>query len=159
VQLKYCGACGARRPTLAQEEQLRELEITLRQLERLYNSGVMTEPDFRVLQTRIVSEREQLLFPSGRPGAAKQPSQRTPEPVAQKQSAPPPVVEPTPSRSVTQPDAKSPSPEDESRPAGEWTYRQLRTFIRLHRVNPSPKYWLRSWSRATFAGARLSAGS
>src|SRR5262252_9552603 len=30
VQLKYCGVCGAHRPTLAQEEQLRELEITHR---------------------------------------------------------------------------------------------------------------------------------
>jgi len=121
VQLKYCGVCGARRPTLAQEEQLRELEITLRQLERLQKSGAMSEADFRVLQTRIVSEREQALFPSGRPGAAKQPSLRTPEPVAQKQPAPPPSAEPTPPRSVTEPAVKSPSPKDEWRPAGEWT--------------------------------------
>jgi hypothetical protein len=121
VQLKFCGVCGARRPTLAQEEQLRELEITLRQLERLHKSGAMTETDFRVLQTRIVSEREQMLFPAGRPGAAKQPTLHTPERVAQKKPTPPPGAEPTPPRSVTEPAVKSQSPEDESRPAGEWT--------------------------------------
>src|SRR4030095_5138766 len=119
VQLKFCGVCGARRPTLAQEEQLRELEITLRQLERLHKSGAMTETDFRMLQTRIVSEREQLLFPSGRPGAAKQPSLLTPQAVAQKKPALPPGAEPMPPRSGTEPAVKSPSPEDDSRPAGE----------------------------------------
>src|SRR4030095_3938183 len=39
VQLKFCGICGAQRLTLKQEEELRELEITLRQLERLHESG------------------------------------------------------------------------------------------------------------------------
>src|SRR5215813_5109744 len=79
VQLKFCGVCGARRPTLAQQEQLRELEITLRQLERLRESGAIPEVDFRVLKTRIVTERDRILFPHGRPGVAKQPPLFTPE--------------------------------------------------------------------------------
>src|SRR6266576_170062 len=72
IQLKYCGVCGALRPTPAREVQLRELEITLRQLERLHQSGSMAEADFRVLKNKIVGEREQLLFPNGRPGAFQQ---------------------------------------------------------------------------------------
>ena len=74
VQMKYCGRCGAIRLTLAQEEQLRELVSTLRQLERLHQAGALDELNLRVLKTKIDSEREQLLFPHGRPGAARQPS-------------------------------------------------------------------------------------
>ncbi len=121
VQLKYCGVCGARRPTLAQEEQLRELEVTLRQLERLHKSGAMSETDFRVLKTRIVSERENFLFPTGRPGAAKQPSLFTPAATPQKKPAPPASTAPTPPRSVTEPVAAARSSKGEPQPAGEWT--------------------------------------
>src|SRR4030095_2036066 len=31
IQMKFCGVCGAHRPTLTEEEQLRELSATLRQ--------------------------------------------------------------------------------------------------------------------------------
>ncbi len=79
VQMKYCGRCGAIRLTLAQEEQLRELVSTLRQLERLHQAGALDELNLRVLKTKIDSEREQLLFPHGRPGAARQPSLFTPD--------------------------------------------------------------------------------
>src|SRR4051794_35741886 len=34
INMKFCGACGAPRPTVSQEEQLRDLRITLRELER-----------------------------------------------------------------------------------------------------------------------------
>lgn len=122
IQLKYCGVCGARRPTLAQEEQLRELEITLRQLDRLHQSGVMSETDLSALKTTIVSERENILFPNGRPSAARQPSRPpTPETVAQKRPAPPPRAEATPPRSVTEPVVESGPTEDRSRPAGGWS--------------------------------------
>ncbi|HSQ25194.1 MAG TPA: hypothetical protein VLN44_12305, partial [Pyrinomonadaceae bacterium] len=121
IQLKYCGVCGARRPTLPQEEQLRELAVTLRQVERLHQSGALAEADFRVLKTKIVSERENILFPNGRPGAAKQPSLFTPEAPAQKKPSPPASAEQTAPRSVTEPPVESPSLKDEPRPAGEWT--------------------------------------
>lgn len=124
VQLKYCGVCGAKRPTLAQEEQLRELEITLRQLERLHQSGVMSEADLGVLKSTIVSERESILFPHGRPGAARQPSRPTPETVAQEPPAPPRHVEAEaapPPRSFTPPTVESGPTEDRSRRAGEWS--------------------------------------
>src|SRR5215510_14705766 len=39
IQMKFCGVCGARRLSLAEEEELRELEGTLRQLERLHQAG------------------------------------------------------------------------------------------------------------------------
>ena len=119
IQLKYCGICGARRPTLAQEEQLRELEITLRQLERLQQSGTLAATDFRVLKDEIAGAREQILFPDGRPGVAKQPSLFTPQATAP--GKPPPAKpEQAPPPSVTEPSPRSQSPDDESRPAGEW---------------------------------------
>src|SRR5712691_3789356 len=79
IQMKFCGVCGAHRLSLAQEEHLRELDGTLRQLERLHQSGALDAVNFRVLKTKIESEREQMLFPDGRPGAARQPSLFTPE--------------------------------------------------------------------------------
>ena len=79
IQMKFCGVCGAHRLSLAQEEHLRELDGTLRQLERLHQSGALDAVNFRVLKTKIESEREQLLFPDGRPGVARQPSLFTPE--------------------------------------------------------------------------------
>jgi hypothetical protein len=88
VQLKFCGVCGARRPTPLQQEVLRELDITLRQLERLHDSGAMTEVDFRVLKTKIVNERDRILFPNGRPGLARQPSLFTPEATAASRGRP-----------------------------------------------------------------------
>src|SRR6266404_6374158 len=74
IQTKFCGVCGAERLTLAQEQQLRELEVTLRQLERLHQTGAQDQVNFRVLKTRIENERERTFFPRGRPGAANQPS-------------------------------------------------------------------------------------
>jgi hypothetical protein len=139
VQLKYCGVCGARRPTLEQEEHLRELEITLRQLERLQKSGAMSEPDFGDLKTRIVSEREQILFPQGHPGAAKQPALFTPEATPQEKAAPPATPEPTPPRSVTEPPAATRSPEGESRPAGEWTRDSDEVPPTAHIHPPAPR--------------------
>jgi hypothetical protein len=74
IQMKFCGVCGAQRLSLAQEELIRELEGTLRQLERLHQAGALDEVNFRVLKIKIENEREQILFPRGRPGAARQPS-------------------------------------------------------------------------------------
>jgi hypothetical protein len=79
VQLKFCGICGAQRLNLKQEEQLRELEITLRQLERLHESGTLDVSNLRILKAKIESERERILFPQGKPGAVKQPSLFVPE--------------------------------------------------------------------------------
>ena len=79
IQMKFCGVCGAQRLSLVQEAQLHELLGTLRQLERLHQSGALDAVNFRVLKTRIENEREQMLFPDGRPGTAGQPSLFTPE--------------------------------------------------------------------------------
>src|SRR5260370_25698625 len=77
--MKYCGRCGAVRLSLAEEEQVRELEGIVSHLERLHQVGALDEVNFRVLKTKIDSEREQLLFPQGRPGTARQPSLFTPD--------------------------------------------------------------------------------
>ena len=69
IQMKFCGVCSAHRPTPAQEEQLRELEITLRQLERLSQAGEY-ESDFSALRFQIAAERDRILFPHGRPQTA-----------------------------------------------------------------------------------------
>jgi len=71
--MQFCGVCGAHRLTVAQEKVISELEVTLRQLERLCKAGALDEVNFRVIKSKIEAEREQLLFPHGRPGAAKQP--------------------------------------------------------------------------------------
>ena len=69
IQMKFCGVCGAQRGTLAQQEQLRELAVTLRQLERLHQIGAQDEVDFRALRIKIENERERIFFPHGRAGA------------------------------------------------------------------------------------------
>src|SRR5262249_41150672 len=118
VQLKYCGVCGAHRPTLAEEEQLRELEITLRQWERFQQSGAIREADLEVLKARIVSEREQILFPHGRPARAKQPSAAAPDVAVPRK--PPVMPQPAPSpraSSVTVEPVRAPAAQ--ARP-GEW---------------------------------------
>ena len=79
VQMKFCGVCGAQRVTLKQEEQLRELEITLQQLERLHETGPPDAPNLRILKIRIQNERERIFFPHGRPGAARQASLFVPQ--------------------------------------------------------------------------------
>jgi hypothetical protein len=92
IQMKFCGVCGAHRLSLAQEVHLRELESTLRQLERLRQSGTLDAVNFRVLKTKIENEREQMLFPNGRPGAAGQPSLFTPE--TRSRATPPATAKP-----------------------------------------------------------------
>src|SRR5437870_13407990 len=94
IQMKYCGRCGAIRLTLAQEAQLRELDSTLRQLERLHQAGALDGVNLRVLKTKIDSEREQLLFPQGRPGTARQPSLFTPDFSAPRTSGAAPPIKP-----------------------------------------------------------------
>ncbi len=69
---KYCPRCGAVRPTTAQKELIRELEGTLRQLDRLHQAGALDEVNFRVLKAKIDNEREHIIFPQGRPGSAEQ---------------------------------------------------------------------------------------
>jgi hypothetical protein len=103
ITMKFCGVCGAHRPTLAREEHLRELEVTLRHLERLRETGQF-KSDFSELRNAIVAEREWILFPNGRPRRAT-PSRaahretRTPEPQPRQpepqQTAPPPFITPT----------------------------------------------------------------
>lgn len=131
IETKFCGVCGAHRLTLAQEEQLRELETTLRQLERLHQSGVLNETNFRVLKAKIENEREQMLFPQGRPGAARQPLLFTPEikqqvsPSTRKSTAESEPQRPPPSVVVDEPAREDAPPQfgawtkdsDEPRPA------------------------------------------
>ena len=71
---KHCPLCGAGRPTAVQQESLRELEGTLRQLDHFHQAGALDEVNFRVLKAQIDREREHIIFPQGRPGSAKQPS-------------------------------------------------------------------------------------
>src|SRR5437762_11560119 len=52
IQMKFCGVCGAQRLALHEEELLRELEVTLRQIERLRQAGDY-EADFRSLKFQI----------------------------------------------------------------------------------------------------------
>ncbi len=120
VQLKFCGVCGARRPTLQQAEQIRELEITLRQLQRLHQSGTLSEAEFSALKTKIESEREQILFPQGRPQAQEQPRHVRPETVSPKPTAPPPVAGPQPPPSITNEAPGARAPEAEPAAPGAW---------------------------------------
>lgn len=98
--MKFCGVCGAHRPTLSEEGQLRELEATLRQLGRLHEAGKFTG-DFAELKSAIEAERRRILFPAGSPAKPEQPSpprpyeplrQRPPQPAAPKPTTPPPFV-------------------------------------------------------------------
>ena len=123
VQLKFCGVCGAQRVTAAQEEQLRELESTLRQLERLHQTGALDEVSFRVLKIKIESERERILFPHGRPGIARQPSLFTPE-ITPRQT-PPAVTKPVEAEKTFPPyivpeTTEKRSHDEGSPPLGEW---------------------------------------
>src|SRR5262245_4005307 len=138
VQLKFCGICGARRPTLAQQEQLRELEITLRQLERLRESGAMTEVDFRVLKTRIINERDQILFPSGRPGVARQPSLFTPEATAASKTQPAQTPKAAPPPPVTS-EGEQARPVAQATPPGEWTKDSDEVPPYAHVTPPPPR--------------------
>jgi len=98
IQMKFCGVCGAQRLTLNQEELLGELEVTLRQIERLLQAGEY-ETDFRALKFQIETERERILFPNGRPKTAQQPSpskERTAEhrPVEEARASSTPFITP-----------------------------------------------------------------
>jgi hypothetical protein len=121
VQMQFCGVCGAHRLTLAQEKVIGELEVTLRQLERLYQAGALDEVNFRVLKTKVEAEREQLLFPNGRPGAAKQPplpldlSRRAPQ---VSKSPPKSVVGKEPF--IAQPTSGQPAPAESAPQPGAW---------------------------------------
>jgi len=107
MQMRFCGVCGAHRPTSAQEEQLRELGITLRQLDRLHQAGEY-QPDFTDLKNVLELEREGILFPHGRPRKAEAPPSVVPEPqtparpqteakpVEPLKTAPSPFITPTP---------------------------------------------------------------
>src|ERR1044072_99264 len=87
VRMQFCGVCGAHRLTLAQEQLLSELEVTLRQLERLNQTGALDDANFRLIKSKIEAEREQLLFPQGRAPAVQQPDLFAPP--AQPRSTPP----------------------------------------------------------------------
>ena len=76
--MKFCGVCGAHRPSLAQEKLIDDLEVTLRQLERLHAAGALDEINLRALKAKLETERELILFPQGRPGTERQPSPFTP---------------------------------------------------------------------------------
>jgi len=106
-QMKFCGRCGAHRPTPSQEEYLRELEVTLRQLERLRQAGEH-ESDFSALKSQIAAERDRILFPQGRPQRprtppvtsrpipeTKAPAQTVPEQPAPATASGPPYITPS----------------------------------------------------------------
>jgi hypothetical protein len=123
VNMHFCGVCGAHRLTLDQEKLISELDITLGQLERLYKTAALEEVNFRVIKSKIEAEREQLLFPRGRPGAVKQPDLFAPQ-------AHPRVTPPTPKSTPESVTAEAPfiSPatpggsgfEQTTPPAGAW---------------------------------------
>lgn len=117
VQMKFCGVCGAHRPTLKEEEQVRELETTVRQLERLHQAGEY-KTNFEELKWAIAAERDRILFPHGRPKKAEQPSTATSQP-----TKPGPLPK-APEPQVTPPSAIPTGFEDASetaRPYGEWS--------------------------------------
>lgn len=117
VQMKLCGSCGAHRPTLSQEEQLEELEATIRQLERLHQAGEY-KSDYEELRRAIAAQRDRILFPQGRPKKAERPSAATPEPT---EPRPQPVpVEPETPASVTAAPFAGPAHEP-APPYGEWS--------------------------------------
>ncbi len=121
IQMKFCGVCGAQRLSLVQEAQLHELLGTLRQLERLHQSGALDAVNFRVLKTRIENEREQMLFPDGRPGTAGQPSLFTPE--SRSRKTPPGTAKPVePERPpFISPETTEEQPPDKEAPGfGAW---------------------------------------
>src|ERR1043166_3871385 len=118
VQMKFCGVCGAHRPTLKEEEQLRELEATIRQLERLHQAGEY-KTNFEDLKGAIAAGRDQILFPFGRPKKSERPSNTPSQPTKPK----PPAKAPEPQ--MTPPSVIPTGSEDASReaapPYGEWS--------------------------------------
>ena len=86
IQLKFCEVCGAQRLTLKQEEELGELDITLRQLEKLHWYSDESESDLENVKARIASARELILFPHGRPTERAEPSPAVETPVSPVQS-------------------------------------------------------------------------
>ncbi len=86
IQMKFCGVCGALRLSLRQEEELRELDVTLRQIERLRQAGE-SEADFAVIKSRIEAERQRILFPDDRTKPAPKP---TPQKAARSEPQPAP---------------------------------------------------------------------
>jgi len=118
IQMKFCGVCGAQRLSLVQEAQLHELLGTLRQLERLHQSGALDAVNFRVLKTRIENEREQMLFPDGRPGTVGQPSLFTPESTSRK--TPPEPVEPERPPLISPETTEEQPPDKEAPGFGAW---------------------------------------
>ena len=92
IHMKFCGVCGAHRVTMREEEELRELEITLRQIDRLRQAGEY-EADFHVVKSRIEAERERILFPNGRPQKAEQPPQPKPRETVVSEPQPSPEAE------------------------------------------------------------------
>src|ERR1041385_7669796 len=113
VQMKFCGGCGAHRPTLHEEEQLKELEATIRQLERLHQAGEY-KADYEELRRAIGLERDRILFPQGRPGKADRPSPK-PEPATPQ----PKIVVPLDPAADTAPPFAL--PEQQAPPYGEWS--------------------------------------
>jgi hypothetical protein len=101
IQMKFCGVCGAHRPTLAQEEHLRELQITLRHLDRLRQAGEY-KADFAELTRTFEAERDWILFPNGKPerrpeAAASRKAAKPeakPQPVEPRKAATPPFITP-----------------------------------------------------------------
>jgi hypothetical protein len=125
IEMKFCGRCGAHRPTLAQEAQLRELEITLRQLERLRQTGEY-ESDFSALKFQIAAERDRILFPHGRPQKAPAKPAAGRAPIESKPLAKPGHDRPAPAPATGPPYitpgtfAESPHKDSEPR-AGDWS--------------------------------------
>ena len=122
VQMKFCGVCGAQRLSPSQQESIRELEITSRQLDRLHQIGALDAVSWRVLKAKIDNERELIIFPNGRPGTARQQSLFAP--AGRPQAAPPkPAAKAVDEKASFAPSA--PEGEHASEPAapalGAWT--------------------------------------
>jgi hypothetical protein len=102
VGAQFCPLCGAARLTPQRQEVMRDLAATLRQLERFHDAGAIDQVNFRVLRTKIESERERIIFPQGRPGVPLQASlfasaARQAPPSGQsvaREAKPPPKAEP-----------------------------------------------------------------
>ena len=93
IEMKFCGVCAAHRPTLSQEEQLHELEVTLRQLERLRQAGIYKQ-DLTELRDALEKQREQILFPNGRPAKPQRTAAEPARPPAKPKSVEPRIETP-----------------------------------------------------------------
>src|SRR6266850_2554284 len=126
----FCPICGAQRPTVADELPARELEGTLRQLDRLNQLGVLDEVNSRALREKIEPELQRILFPHGRPGSKQQPSLFIDRGTSRSQTVPPqresitsPQVETAeemPQPSVTSAAVEEQLPEPERPHFGAW---------------------------------------